>query len=333
MSFFTLAFLMMALIRGTLIKNFERIYLKKAIYWKLCFYPTVLGTALLWGLLCRMSLIDPRFESFTLAIVIATAGLASGGVVALLSSRMLTLGLNSALILPTGLLLFLPSFDNITIVLIFLLYWLGMYSITKVQYHEYWLGLKSNFLIKRHAIILEQLNTLDGLTGLKNRKYFDESLSKEMKSARRAQSHLSLLLIDIDHFKMINDTYGHLVGDDCLRDVSQLLQQQLLRKTDTIARYGGEEFAIILPSNNQQMAIMLAEKIRQSIESLSFQAGREKIHLTVSIGVASIIPQLSCSKESLILKADKALYLAKNAGRNRVMEAQTDENNHCSFQI
>ncbi|WP_413702255.1 diguanylate cyclase domain-containing protein [Psychromonas sp. KJ10-10] len=171
-----------------------------------------------------MSLIDPRFESFTLAIVISTAGLASGGVVALLSSRMLTLGLYSALLLPTGFLLFQPNFDDITIVLIFLLYWVGMYSITKVQYNEYWLGLKSNFLIKRHAIVLEQLNTLDGLTGLKNRKYFDESLTKEMKNALRAQSPVSLLLIDIDHFKMINDTYGHLVGDECLRDVSLLLQ-------------------------------------------------------------------------------------------------------------
>lgn len=319
--FFSLSFLTMALIRGLLIKNFEKIYQRNPIYWKTLFFTAVWTTALLWGVLCYLALSDPRFENISLAIVIATAGLSSGGVVALLPSRTLTLGLYSALLLPTGSLVFHPDFDDITIVLIFLLYWGGMYSITKVQYRDYWLGLKSNFLIKRHAIILEQLNTLDGLTGLKNRKYFDESLHREVNNALRSQSHLSLLFLDIDHFKMINDNYGHIVGDECLKRISTLFQETLQRKTDTVARYGGEEFAIILPSDNTTKALALAEKIRRSVEELRYVNEKINISFTISIGVASFIPKPGDTAESLIKMADKALYLAKDAGRNRVIEA------------
>lgn len=153
--FFSLSFLTMTLIRSLLVKHFEKIYQRNPIYWKVLFFPVVWGTSLLWGILCYIALIDPRFESIYLAIVIATTELAGGGIISLLPSRTLTLGLYSALLLPTGLLIFHPDFNDITIVLIFLLYWTGMYSITKVQYREYWLGLKSNFLIKRHAMILQ----------------------------------------------------------------------------------------------------------------------------------------------------------------------------------
>lgn len=328
---FSFYFLTVALIRGLLIKNFESIYQKNPVYWKTLFFTTVWSGGLLWGILCYLALSDPRFESISMAIVIATAGLSSGGVVALLPSRTLTLGLYSALLLPTGSLIFHPDFNDITIVLIFLLYWAGMYSITKVQYQEYWLGLKSNFLIKRHAIMLEELNTLDGLTGLKNRKYFDESLHRDMKNALRSQSRLSLLLIDIDHFKLINDNHGHLIGDECLKDISTLLQQTLQRKTDTVARYGGEEFAVILPSDSLNKALALAEKIRKSVQTLHCDYAKEKISFTVSIGVASYIPKQGDTEQSLIKMADKALYLAKDTGRNRVMRAEAGEKSNIIY--
>lgn len=124
---------------------------------------------------------------------------------------------------------------------------------------------------------------------------------------------------------MINDNYGHIVGDECLKKISILLQELLQRKTDTVARYGGEEFAIILPSDDVTKALSFAENIRRSVESLRYVNERIKISFTVSIGVASLIPQSADTAQSLIKLADKALYLAKDTGRNRVMKAGKNE--------
>lgn len=160
----------------------------------------------------------------------------------------------------------------------------------------------------------------DGLTGLSNRRHFDEYLELEWRRAIREQTQLSLLMIDVDYFKSYNDSFGHLDGDEALRKVAAAIRDACSRPSDLPARYGGEEFAIVLPNTSQGGARLVAEKLRQAVEVLKIPhisptAGNR---LTISIGLATLVPQQSSNCRELILAADKGLYLAKNNGRNQV---------------
>ncbi|KJR99453.1 MAG: diguanylate cyclase [Desulfobulbaceae bacterium BRH_c16a] len=165
---------------------------------------------------------------------------------------------------------------------------------------------------------LEVLSSLDGLTGLFNRRYFDNNLLKEWKQALRAGSSLSLLLIDIDHFKNFNDFYGHIEGDDCLRKVAQGLYEALLRPIDIVARYGGEEFTAILPNTDLEGAEMVARRMMDNVAKLNIPHPASPVseRVTVSIGVTTMIPTNDQVAASLLDYADKALYEAKETGRN-----------------
>ncbi|MCP3888259.1 MAG: GGDEF domain-containing protein [Desulfobulbaceae bacterium] len=166
---------------------------------------------------------------------------------------------------------------------------------------------------------LDNLANLDGLTGVFNHRYFQNALDQEVSRAIRHETELSILLIDIDHFKKFNDTYGHQVGDFVLTEFSQCLQDNI-RKYDTLARYGGEEFVIILPETNAEDALLVAEKLRVAVDSASFKDQLEEYHVTASFGHACCKPavQESFAKDKLINQADLALYDAKDKGRNRV---------------
>lgn len=143
---------------------------------------------------------------------------------------------------------------------------------------------------------------------------------KELKTASRSQLSLSLLLLDIDHFQKVNDKYGHLVGDQCLRSLSILLKKQVKRETDIVAQYGGEEFGIILPDSDIDQATGIAEKIRISVENHNFQNGETNISFTNSVGVASNVPPLGFTIKQLIEQSDSALYRAKKNYRNQVCQ-------------
>lgn len=159
---------------------------------------------------------------------------------------------------------------------------------------------------------LEELWMTDHLTGLHNRQSIDQIWEREILRAERYGDLFSVLLIDIDHFKSVNDNYGHLVGDELLFQFSQLLQEEC-RDTDHVGRWGGEEFIILIPNTNLSSAVLMAEKIRETIEGFSFTTvGR----ITVSIGVACY--RSGMSEDELFSLADKALYRAKHSGRNRV---------------
>jgi diguanylate cyclase (GGDEF)-like protein len=168
--------------------------------------------------------------------------------------------------------------------------------------------------------LLERLSTLDTLTGLANRRRFDESLQQEWKRAARDAGSLSLIFCDIDFFKGYNDTYGHQAGDDCLCRVARALAEVVNRPADLAARYGGEEFVILLVDTVLEGAVFLAEKMRIRIESLriAHRSSGLGAFLTASFGVASLIPRTGIQPEDLIAIADHALYAAKQQGRNRV---------------
>jgi|GEM_PF-5836416 len=167
----------------------------------------------------------------------------------------------------------------------------------------------------------ERLSSLDPLTNLSNRRYFNERFDNEWKRAQRSKSSIGLLLIDIDHFKAFNDCYGHLRGDECLQQVSQALRDAVRRPADMVARYGGEEFIILLPNTEMSGACVVAEVVRKRILDLNIEAPFPSFQgapLTVSVGVAAGFPQPSLSTSELLDHADQALYSAKEAGRNQV---------------
>jgi two-component system chemotaxis family response regulator WspR len=168
---------------------------------------------------------------------------------------------------------------------------------------------------------LQRLNNLDGLTKLGNRRYFDEHLEAEWKRALRTPAPLSLLMIDVDHFKQYNDTYGHLAGDDALRQVAQALGRVAARSADLAARFGGEEFTILLPATDAAGSRHVGEQLCREVLDLRVPHRASSVgdHLTVSVGVATLIPRLEQPALALVAAADKALYEAKEAGRNRVV--------------
>ncbi|WP_171038092.1 sensor domain-containing diguanylate cyclase [Aquibacillus sediminis] len=170
--------------------------------------------------------------------------------------------------------------------------------------------------------LLRNFSNVDGLTGVYNRRYFDQTLETEWERAHRYGRSVSLIMVDIDQFKNYNDTYGHLQGDECLKMVTKTIQTCLQRPTDVLARYGGEEFAIILPETNQQGACYIGERVRKEINSqnIPHESSEIKTNVTVSIGIATLIPSDDLSPTNLIEMADVALYKAKNRGKNRVEE-------------
>ena len=171
---------------------------------------------------------------------------------------------------------------------------------------------------------LEKMALMDGLTGISNRRLFDKTLKKELKRARRKKTDLSLIMIDIDNFKEYNDTYGHQQGDQCLKKVASVLDQETKRAADFAARYGGEEFAVILPDTAKDGALKIAEDIRKGIIDLKLDHKNSAISdfVTVSLGVSSISVEDEVTQElinSFINQADQALYQAKENGKNQTV--------------
>ncbi|MBX7222364.1 MAG: PleD family two-component system response regulator [Blastocatellia bacterium] len=177
---------------------------------------------------------------------------------------------------------------------------------------------QSYMQLERANRMLRSLSYLDALTGIANRRHFDETLDQEWRRACRTGAPVTLVMIDIDHFKAYNDNYGHQGGDECLRQVATTLSNTLKRAGDLAARYGGEEFAIILPGTDAEGAAQLAEEFRGKVEALQLEHAKSALrYVTISIGVATALPQESLSTDDLIAAADKALYASKHGGRNR----------------
>ena len=168
---------------------------------------------------------------------------------------------------------------------------------------------------------LETLSYRDGLTNLPNRRMFETMFAREWGAARRSGRSLSLILIDIDFFKQYNDGFGHLAGDDCLREVAQLLLRETARRSrDLVSRYGGEEFVVLLPETDVAAAQIIAEQCRRAIQEANIPHPRSEAagSVTVSLGVSSIVPKEGDDPRSFLEGVDKLLYKAKYAGRNRV---------------
>ena len=179
--------------------------------------------------------------------------------------------------------------------------------------------------LRRANYALEELSFRDGLTGLDNRRSFDQYLASQVAASRRYQQPLALIVCDVDHFKLFNDRYGHQAGDECLKQVAATLQACCRRPSDRAARYGGEEFALILPDTDLRGAEGMAETVRAAVARLNLphEGSPTELHITLSGGVAVFLPPSPTSEADLIRAADHGLYQAKTAGRNRMVLSES----------
>jgi diguanylate cyclase (GGDEF)-like protein len=165
---------------------------------------------------------------------------------------------------------------------------------------------------------LEQELLLDPLTGIYNRRAYDKHIKEELQRYHRYDHQFSLLLFDVDHFKHINDTYGHAIGDLCLKEIINRIRT-ILRESDFLARVGGEEFVVILPATGEAQAVDVAEKVRKAVEKTEFIHDQDTLPITISVGVTAV-QSTDHAPNTLFSRVDKAMYEAKNSGRNRVVQ-------------
>lgn len=178
---------------------------------------------------------------------------------------------------------------------------------------------RAHLTLKQQSDLLRRMAWIDGLTGVANRRQFDERLAREWLRCRRGGRPLSVAIIDIDFFKPYNDTYGHLAGDDCLRRVAETIAQGLTRPGDLVARTGGEEFTCLLPEADLAGARVVADRIERAVRTLGIPHGAsESGGVTISVGIASAAPDADETAEDLLARADRGLYRAKGGGRGRV---------------
>lgn len=293
----------------------------RMLYW-LVFSVLVAGFQ--WGVMSALMLWEGNTSGINYVWVIATMGFAIGGAIVLSISNAIRVFFPLFLIVPSICILALQGgleqWIFATSGIIILIY---VHTTTRVTNADYWEGIKNRFLAEQRAKKMELLSQTDQLTQLNNRMLFDKKFAEEWKRSSRSGTPLSILMLDLDYFKVINDSYGHVFGDECLRRVAETLLATIQRETDSVARYGGEEFVILLPDTNQQDSETIATRVLLAISNIGLSVDSQVVPLTCSIGVATGYAELNQNREILLKSADDALYLAKNRGRNRVQIGST----------
>jgi len=314
----TVIFLILALLRTT----YYLVYIKypnasiDTLYRWLV--TSVLIAAFHWGLLSAWIIYDSDLVDLKYIYFVTLAAFATGGTSTLSISKAIRFYYPLLIFGPTillGLLVGDGEFRMLILLAMFLLIYI--FEASRVIGKDYWEAISSHELVSKRAQAMKQLSAIDPLTKLGNRAYFDQKYSEEWKRCDRIKSPLSVLMLDLDHFKTLNDSYGHAFGDECLKEVSSILTRELPRETDTIARYGGEEFVILLPDTPLHAAEPIADRLVKAVSQAQLFYNKQAVSTSCSIGVSSSIPDHNCNRQSLLNAADKALYQAKEKGRNR----------------
>lgn len=282
------------------------------------FVCLALGPAILWGGLFAAAVTHWPLGEFEILMLVALMGIGSGGVTAFAPLPHLVFTFILALLGPaSGVLLFRG--EGQILLPMFLAYLIYMQSQAVRQAREYRLSRRNEEALKEKTSELERINAEDPLTGLHNRRFFFEYLQREWSRSFRNNKPCSLMILDVDFFKRINDQHGHPAGDACLRHLAQVLRSLVRRSGDEVARIGGEEFGIFLPETPLEGAVVLAERIRLEIEKQPLALEKGTIAMTVSIGVAAEVPDDLEAWSLLLELADQNLYQAKQGGRNKVI--------------
>jgi len=271
-----------------------------------------------WGVLCAVVMAAPDAETLRWMMLMATVGITAGGTVIVALDSVLpvfysacTLGPTVVMLLPQG------GLTNISISILTVVFFLYSVGVSRIVGGDYWARQRPQALLEQRARELEAISRTDALTQVPNRLKFQESLTQTWRDGRRRNEPLALAMVDLDHFKRINDTYGHPFGDRCLQAAARALSSALHRPGDVVARYGGEEFVVLMPNTDLDGARKVVERmLTQICETVIKQEG-QMVTLSCSIGMAVRTPNTSDLAENLVQEADSALYFAKHSGRAR----------------
>ncbi len=295
----------------------DHLYAKSPRYWLWIFSALSLGQAALWGALLCYSILDPRFEPVKTLLALAVGGMSSGAMLALMP-RLAIAKANIFLILGPSIAASIFLLQDFSLAVLLLVYLLYLFMLGRRAHDEYIRAFKIEYELESRHEELKNINKIDPLTQIYNRGHFNTAYKYLWATGIREKQYQSLLLIDIDHFKSVNDQYGHLFGDECLMQIAKTIHKTAKRETDLIARFGGEEFAVLLSNTNLDDACRMADVIRCEIEKQRICFDDITIEVTASVGVSCMLPQSEINPNQLINEADKALYLAKDEGRNCV---------------
>jgi diguanylate cyclase (GGDEF)-like protein len=285
---------------------------------------SVFTPCLEWSALAALSTLPGPLHVLMLPLVLVVVGLATAGTVVLAVDGLVRIWYPILALLPVciGLLLEQPAPMDMLLALMAVMVIVYVSSATRVVHEDYWASLDMRALLEERAKILELLSTTDALTQIPNRLQFEGRLALALRRAALEHNPVSVLLVDLDHFKKINDAHGHLFGDDCLKAAARALAVGMLRDTDFVARWGGEEFIVLLPDADRETAQAIAQRLLRGVAGTLIPCPGGAVRLSCSIGVATHYPQgRRNDSKSLIDEADGALYEAKSAGRNCVVMA------------
>lgn len=212
-----------------------------------------------------------------------------------------------------------PTRDNLVLATMCVIFGLYVVASARVVSNDYWSGQVARLTSEERARQLEIVSITDSLTQLPNRLFFNQQFAVEWAEARRLAQPLAVAVVDLDHFKRINDRYGHLFGDVCLRAAADALQDELKRPSDLVARYGGEEFVLLLRNTDLEGAVAVANRLAERMRGVELARAGHSVGLSCSIGVCATVPLAEQDPDSLLQRADEALYRAKHLGRDQVV--------------
>ena len=271
-----------------------------------------------WGIMSAYAFHTYTLEAFEAPLLIVLSAFSMGGTSTLAISRAIRSLYPCFLIAPSVMLFFYRGEGDDYL-------WGGMLIASWIYIHfasasaqsDYWQAITNNLIAEGRAKDLEKLSITDPLTQLKNRMYFDDEYEKEWQRGARLKTCLSVVMVDLDFFKSLNDDYGHTFGDEVLQKVSRCLENSVLRPTDCVARYGGEEFIFLLSNTDEDGLSIVAERIVKGVSKLKFESNGSPVRVTCSVGGATTFPHPSHDRAVLVKRADEALYRAKDNGRNQ----------------
>lgn len=280
----------------------------------------ILLNALHWGSLTAWIVINDEFQHLQYLFIITLAAFAMASTTPLSISRLISVLFPLLLYLPPVSILLLvdhqPQYGLLPILAVFSMIHIAYAA--RIAHNDYWRATENQAIAEQRSETLERMSITDSLTQLQNRACFIERYNDEWKRCDRLQVPLSVLMLDLDHFKQINDQYGHLMGDECLRKVAVALRYEIPRETDTIARYGDHKFVVLLPDTDIDDAHRIAERVIKRIGTMRVSHQNNQIEITCSIGLIAEIPDYQQNSQLLLKNADKALCQAKEKGRNQV---------------
>lgn len=289
---------------------------------ELGFNALSLLSASYWGTLTALCMTLAPLQPLAWTMLAVTVGLVAGGNTMLSFNPALRYPYPFAMLMPVVVAEVLTPLPPHLLMLALQCVFVGyLVRSSRLVHQDYWEGRHARRLAEQQARELELASLTDGLTQVPNRMHFDRQLAYEWSRQCRRSGHLSVLLVDLDHFKNINDSFGHPFGDTCLQAVAQALREGCGRSTDFMARYGGEEFVVLLPDTDAAGAETVAQRMLERVRALVLHSDDLEVRVTCSIGVAAVRPRHGRRAATLVQRADLALYAAKHGGRNRTASA------------